>query len=113
MPYISIRTNKKVEDNKAEEIKRKLGEDISILGKSESWLMVDINDVADKLYFRGNKDDIAYVEVKLFGRSDASHYNIITENITNNINSNLGIDPDKIYVSYFETSNWGWNGKNF
>jgi hypothetical protein len=28
-------------------------------------------------------------------------------------NSNLGIDPDKIYVSYFETSNWGWNGKNF
>ena len=113
MPYISIRTNKKVEDNKAEEIKRKLGEDISILGKSESWLMVDINDVADKLYFRGNKDDIAYVEVKLFGRSDASHYNIMTENITNNINSNLGIDSDKIYVSYFETSNWGWNGKNF
>ena len=41
--------------------------------------MVDIDDNADKLYFRGNKDDIAYVEVKLFGRADASHYNSMTE----------------------------------
>ncbi len=113
MPYIKIRTNKKVEDSKAEEIKKKLGEDITILGKSESWLMVDIDDNADKLYFRGNKDDIAYVEVKLFGRADASHYNSMTESITENINNNLSIDSDKIYVSYYETSNWGWNGNNF
>ena len=113
MPYIKIRTNKKVEDSKAEEIKKKLGEDITILGKSESWLMVDIDDNADKLYFRGNKDDIAYVEVKLFGRADASHYNSMTERITENINNNLSIDSDKIYVSYYETSNWGWNGNNF
>lgn len=113
MPYIKIRTNKKVEEPIAEQIKSKLGEDISILGKSESWLMVDIDDQADKLFFRGNKDDIAYVEVKMFGRADASHYNNMTENITQNINDNLNIDPDKVYVSYFETSNWGWNGKNF
>ena len=113
MPYIRIRTNKKVEEGQVEEIKKKLGEDISVLGKSESWLMVDVDDEAKNLYFRGNKDDIAYVEVNMFGRADASHYNIMTENITNSLNSNLSIDPDKIYVSYFETSNWGWNGKNF
>ncbi len=113
MPYIKIRTNKNVEESISDNIKRKLGEDINLLGKSEDWLMVDIMDKADKLYFRGNKEDIAYVEVKLYGRSDASHYNLMTESITNNLSNNLGINPDKIYVSYFETSYWGWNGRNF
>lgn len=113
MPYIKIRTNKKVDDSTCELIKSKLGEDISVLGKSESWLMVDVSDEAKNLYFRGNKDDIAYVEVKLFGRADASHYNTMTEKITDNLNNNLNIESDKIYISYFETSNWGWNGKNF
>jgi hypothetical protein len=36
-----------------------------------------------------------------------------TEKITDNLNNNFNIESDKIYVSYFETSNWGWNGKNF
>ena len=112
MPYIKIRTNKQVGEDQASIIKSKLGSDISILGKSEDWLMVDIEE-ANNLYFRGEKTDIAYVEVKLFGRCDASHYNNMTKEITTNINTNLGINPDNIYVSYFETSNWGWNGKNF
>ena len=112
MPYIKIRTNKKVDEDVSNNIKSKLGNDISILGKSEDWLMVDIES-ANNLYFRGEKDDIAYVEVKLFGRCDSSHYNNMTKEITNNINTNLGIIPSNIYVSYFETSNWGWNGKNF
>ena len=112
MPYIKIRTNKKVDDSLASIIKSKLGTDISILGKSEDWLMVDIEE-SNNLFFRGEKGDIAYIEVKLFGRCDASHYNNMTKEITNNINTNLGINPNNIYVSYFETTNWGWNGNNF
>ena len=112
MPYIKIRTNKKVDENVSNNIKSKLGNDISILGKSEDWLMVDIES-ANNLYFRGKKEDIAYVEVKLFGRCDSSHYNNMTKDITDNINTNLGIIPSNIYVSYFETTNWGWNGNNF
>ena len=112
MPYIKIRTNKEVSDDKATNIKTKLGNDISILGKSEDWLMVDI-EKADNLFFRGEKTDIAYIEVKLFGRNDNSHYNNMTREITNNISNNLGIDASNIYVSYYETSNWGWNGNNF
>ena len=112
MPYIKIRTNKLIDENKIDNIKSKLGEDISILGKSEDWLMVDIEN-NNNMFFKGNKDDMAYVEVKLYGRSDSSHYNIMTDAISKNINSNLGISPDRIYVSYFETTNWGWNGKNF
>ncbi len=112
MPYIKIRTNKKVDEDISNNIKSKLGTDISILGKSEDWLMVDIES-ANNLYFRGEKTDIAYVEVKLFGRCDSSHYNNMTKEITNNINTNLGIIPSNIYVSYFETTNWGWNGNNF
>jgi len=112
MPYIKLRTNKKIEEETKNAIKTQLGEDISILGKSENWLMVDLSSNED-MYFKGNKEDIAYIEVNIYGRSDTSHYNLMTEAITNNINKNLGINPDKIYVSYFETTNWGWNGKNF
>ncbi len=112
MPYIKLRTNKQIEADKKEAIKAKLGEDIKLLGKSEDWLMVDLSTNED-MYFKGEKTDLAYIEVKLYGRSDASHYNLMTEAITENINTNLGITPDKIYVSYFETTNWGWNGRNF
>ena len=112
MPYVHVRTNKEISEDNKNNIKTRIGEDIKLLGKSEDWLMVDIDSNND-MYFRGNKDDIAYVEVKLYGRSDSSHYNLFTEAISNNISENTGVMASNIYVSYFETSNWGWNGKNF
>ena len=71
MPYIKLRTNKQIEEDKKEAIKAKLGEDIKLLGKSEDWLMVDLSTNED-MYFKGEKTDLAYIEVKLYGRSDAS-----------------------------------------
>jgi len=112
MPYINLRTNKKIDDNNKENIKTKLGEDIKIIGKSEDWLMIEFSSNED-MFFRGKKEDLAYVEVKLYGRSDASHYKLMTESITNILTDYLNIPPNNIYVSYFEITNWGWNGNNF
>ena len=51
MPYIQIRSNKEISKDKELSIKSKLGNAITIVGKSESWLMVEFVDKA-KLYFK-------------------------------------------------------------
>ena len=113
MPYIQTRTNTEINEEQREIIKRRLGEAITILGKSESWLMVEFVPNCD-LYFKGdNKTLNAYVEVKLFGRSDASSYNNMTREITNILTETLSIPASNIYISYSERANWGWNGNNF
>ena len=111
MPYIQTRTNCKIDKEKEIKIKERLGEAIRILGKSEDWLMVEFVPECN-LYFRGNNDKLmAYVDVKLLGKS--TEYNTMTEAITEILNTELGITPDHIYVSYSEFANWGWNGSNF
>ena len=113
MPYIQTRTNSKIDKEKEIRIKERLGEAIRLLGKSEDWLMVEFVPECN-MYFRGNSDGlIAYVDIKLYGRSDASSYNNMTSVVTAIINEELGIQPDHIYVSYGEFMNWGWNGNNF
>ena len=37
----------------------------------------------------------------------------MTKEISNIINEVLGIDVSNIYVSYYPTDKWGWNGNNF
>lgn len=113
MPYIKTRTNIDVADEVKEEIKAELGNAVNILGKSENWLMVDFDSNAN-LYFKGDKSlPNAYVEVKLFGHPDSSQTNGMTGAITSILNDKLGISPDHIYVSYFSTDDWGYNGSNF
>lgn len=113
MPYIKTRTNTQITNEQELNIKRRLGESIINLSKTESWLMVDF-DPNCHLYFKGDSSQPnAYVEVKLFGKASAEAYNKMTNEITNILNEELSISPSNIYVSYFETDNWGWNGNNF
>ena len=113
MPYIQIRSNKQINNESMINIKTRLGNNINILGKSESWLMVEI--VPDcNLFFKGqNNEDYAYVDVNLCGSSSKESYNNMTKEITNMLNEYLNINPLNIYVSYKEYDNWGWNGNNF
>lgn len=110
MPYINIKVNKELTKEKELKIKEKLGEAITIIGKNESWLMIEFTDNS-KLYFKGTDAPCAYIEVKLFGSSNS--YNEFTKVITNYISNELNIPLDNIYISYFETTNWGYNGNNF
>ena len=111
MPYIQTRTNVNVSQDKKENIKKRLGEAATIIGKSESWLMTEIVPDCD-MYFRGdNSEPIAYVDVRLYGKG--SNYDEMTKTITDITSSELGVNPDHVYVSYQEFDNWGWNGNNF
>ena len=79
----------------------------------ESYLMIELSDKQD-LYFAGNKlDKGAYIEVKVFGSVDATASNKMTAKVCDILKSQLGIPSNAVYISYFGTSNWGWDGHNF
>lgn len=115
MPCVQIKTNAKTTAQSAEEIKKVLGQAISFLpGKSESWLMVSIEDQC-RMYFGGRGDfPVAMVEVKILGDTvDREGAEKMTEKITQVLGEVLGVAPDHLYIKYEASPDWGWNGKNF
>lgn len=113
MPCIEVKTTVTLLEEKRDVLKEELGKAISLIGKPESYLMINLSDNQD-LYFAGNKlKKGAYVEVKALGNIDSSKSNSLTEKICGIMKSTLDIPSDSIYVAYFSTNNWGWNGRNF
>ncbi len=113
MPFIDAKVSVKVNEEKREAIKAKFGKAIELIpGKSESWLMVGMEDEYC-LYFRGNQDEpTAFVKVDLFGRENSAAFEKLTGEISNILNAELSIPKDRIYISYQTTGHWGWNGSN-
>ncbi len=113
MPFINVKTNQPISAAQSESIKSQLGKAITAIpGKSESWLMVGLEG-AYQLYFKGTADPAAMVTVSIFGSASGNAMNTLTAHITGILTDTLGISSDRIYVSYSETENWGWNGSNF
>ena len=114
MPVIDSKVSVTVSAEQEKQIKERLGQAISLIpGKSESWLMVGIQDNYH-LYFRGdNSQPIAFVEVKIFGSSDRAAFEKMTKEITSIFGEVLRIAPDHMYIRYLPSSDWGWNGGNF
>ena len=113
MPFITTRTNTEITKEQEFSIKEKLGEAISLLGKSESWLMLDFKDNC-RLWFKGdNGKKLAFVEIALIGKATPSQYDTMTEKVCEIISSEHRISSDCIYVKYEEVSNWGYNGFNY
>ena len=114
MPFIDLKTTKKISDGKRESLIKDFGEKIALIpGKSERWLMVNL-DGERVMAFAGSTDsDLAMLEVKLFGAASEAAYDSLTSALTDSVSDILGIEKDKIYIKYEEASHWGWNGSNF
>ena len=113
MPYISVKTSVSVSPEKEKAIKAKLGEDIALLGKSEAWLMVEIEDDR-RLWFKGKNDaPMAFVEVKLLGKASSAAYEKLTGAVCELLQKELSVSPSNTYVKYEEIEHWGWNNGMF
>ena len=113
MPFIDIKTNVDIAADKEASIKTAMGQAITAIpGKSESWLMVGLEPMY-RLYFKGTADPAAMVQVSIYGSADRAAKNKLTGKISEILGDELGISPSRIYVSYAETPDWGWNGANF
>ncbi len=113
MPFINTNYSSSITPEQEEKIKSALGKAVSVLGKSESWLMVGFEPNCS-LYFKGEKSEkIAFVEVSLFGSASRDACSKMTAEICGILGDVLGVPGDKVYVKYSPTDNWGWNGGNF
>lgn len=113
MPFIDSKITVSLTPEKQETIKTRLGEAISLMGKSENYLMVGFEDNYE-LYMGGKKcEKAAYVSVRVLGQVDADASDKMTAQICKILAEELDIPGANVYVSYFGTSNWGWNGGNF
>ena len=114
MPFIDTKTNVTITKEKEKELKERLGRAISIIpGKSESWLMLAIEgDIP--MYFKGDDSKpTAFIEVKIFGDASRDIYSQMTKELTTIYGDILGVSPDRMYIRYFGSEDWGWNGNNF
>ena len=113
MPFIDSKITVQVSQEKREQIKARLGQAVSLIGKSEGFLMVGFEDSYD-LYMGGQKlEKGAYVSVSLFGSASSDAYSKMTGEICKILSEELSIPSDKVYVTYHGVNDWGWNGRNF
>ncbi len=114
MPYIHARINRTLTEEETASLRAEFGTAISLLpGKTERWLMVDIDDGA-KLSLAGRADmPLAMLEVELFGASTESAYAALTKRLTEIMREKIGIAPEGVYVKYAEVKTWGFAGENF
>lgn len=113
MPFIDSKISVKVTEEKKEIIKAEFGKLMSVLGKSETYLMVGIED-GYSLWMGGKKlEKGAYVSVSLLGNAPSASYEKLTEAICSLFEKELEINGSSVYVTYHPVADWGWNGANF
>ncbi|SDA31809.1 Macrophage migration inhibitory factor (MIF) [Ruminococcus sp. YE71] len=112
MPFINVKTNAPFNKGRELKLKSELGEAISLIpGKSESWLMIGVDQQI--MYFKGSNEPAAIAEISVYGNPSKDSLDKLTAKVTEILAEQLTVKPDRIYVSYFSTPNWGWNGSNF
>ena len=112
MPLITTKTSTGISKEQEVSLKEKFGKAIELIGKSESWLMVDFQDNC-RLYFKGSDEKCAMIEVDLLGKATDSGYDALTQKLTEIVEGELRVDRSRIYVKYNEFSHWGYSGFNF
>lgn len=114
MPYIKTNVSVSVTKEQEESVKNRLGQIITqIPGKSEEFLMIELEDNC-RLYFGGNQDGpTAYVKVEVFGSLSDEYSLMLTKDICVMMEEELQIPRNRVYVNYESFTQWGWNGKNF
>ena len=113
MPYIEAKITLPLTEGQKEELKTGFGETMSLIGKPEAFLMVNIEDNKD-LWFAGEKlEKGAYVSLSLLGNSTSENYQKVTTAVCALLEEKLEIDPKGVYVTYHPVSDWGWNNNNF
>ena len=113
MPCIQLSTSAKLSNDKQEALKKQFGKAIELLPrKSEKWLMCVFRPDTD-IFFQGERGDIAFLEVDVFGTLDREACDALTVRLMEIVNTELGISQEKIYIKFGQTPIWGWNGNNF
>lgn len=110
---IEAKVTMELSAEKRDILKAEFGKAISIIGKPESYLMINLVDKQD-LYFDGNKlDKGAYVEVKVLGNVDGGSSDKMTSKLCEILEKELGILGNAVYISYWGNAKLGPQRRKF
>ena len=111
MPFIEVKTAKKLKSDVKNALREAIGASISLIpGKAEEKLMMSIMD-AQPLYFRGEeRDNCAFVEVRLKDKAELADKQKLTVAIYDALEQKAGIAKDDVYLCFMEFDNWGSRG---
>jgi len=113
MPFINTKVSNSISKEQEEKLRSEFGNAITLLGKTENWLMLEFTDNC-RLHFKGNNNEpSAFIDIQLLGKAGGSSYDKMTEKVTALVSDILNIPSDRIYIKYEEVDTWGWNGGNF
>ena len=114
MPYFEVQTSTRVPEEKRPALRHELARIIELIpGKSESWVMVHLEDGADMSFAGDGEAPAAMIVLKTFGELDGAQYDMLTRELCASMSERLGVPPDRLYVVYEPITHWGWNGGNF
>ena len=112
MPVLQITTNVTIGD--ADTLAKQASSLVAeILGKPESYVMVNINDNAD-LIFAGTNEPCAHLMLKSLGLPE-SETKAYSEKLCAFIEQQLGVSPSRTYIEFInpERHMFGWNNSTF
>jgi len=113
MPFIDAKITLNLDAHTKENLKAELAKTMAPLGKSETYLMVGIDDGYD-LWMAGKKlEKGAYVSLSLLGNATSEKYTEVTKVVCDIMSRLLSIEPENVYVTYHPVADWGWNNTNF
>ena len=113
MPFINAKFSSTVSPEKELALKSALGEAITLIGKPERYLMVEIEDDR-RLYFGGdNSAPIAFFDVSLLHSAPRASYEKLTARLCRIAKDIMGVDGSNVYVKFEETENWGYDSFMF
>lgn len=113
MPYIHTSVSCPLTRDAEVRLKAAFGDAITCLsGKTEAYLMLRFTDRAH-LWLGGSDALAAMVEVSVFGTLLHTEAAELTRRLTDAVSETLLIPPDRIYVKYTATPEWGWSGSQF
>ena len=107
MPYIELKTDKRISESTEAEFKEAFGHAIETFpGKTERWLMINLIGEC-KMAFAGEIGNTCMIEVDLLGSATREVYEKMTAVCSEIAGKLLGIPEDRVYVKYTEFKNWG------
>ena len=111
MPFISVSAAGKLTPEQKTELKKGLGECITLIpGKTEKALMVDLTD-GHTLYMGGNElENGAFVEVRMYKDAEFTHKKAVTEAIFALLERVCGMTAKQVYITFDAYDEWGTKG---
>ncbi|MDR1626835.1 MAG: hypothetical protein LBT33_09875 [Spirochaetia bacterium] len=110
MPYVLINTSLRLSAVQKERVKSEFGRLIAMIPtKTEAGLLVDFSD-GHTMYRAGEEAPCAFIEVRLFGRTETGIKKEFTKEVFGMLGRELGLEIPRMYLNIQEFDTWGSGG---